>query len=174
MQWSRARRAGRHSGIDPSSSGRGRGRGHHHRERSSLRRALVVAQVALSLILLVGALLFVQSLRNLLTLDAGFRSDGLLVADVDFTRAIPIEFIARKSLAANLSDLAAMGATPTVAVIALGAPPNLDIEKFMIAMADAAKSYSIEIVGGDVSRSDKIIVSIAALGIAKRPLPRPE
>ena len=96
----------------------------------------------------------------------------MLVEDVDFTRAIPIEFIARKSLAANLSDLAAMGATPTVAVIALGAPPNLDIEKFMIAMADAAKSHSIEIVGGDVSRSDKIIVSIAALGTTKRPLLR--
>ncbi|MDQ6799783.1 MAG: AIR synthase related protein, partial [Acidobacteriota bacterium] len=36
----------------------------------------------------------------------------MLVEDVDFTRVVPIEFVARKSLAANLSDLAAMGATP--------------------------------------------------------------
>src|SRR5207248_807363 len=52
----------------------------------------------------------------------------MLVEDVDFTRAIPIELVARKSLAANLSDLAAMGARPAYAVVALGAPPWLDVE----------------------------------------------
>src|SRR5262249_49612946 len=56
------------------------------RERFSLRRILVVTQVALSLVLAVGALLFVGSLRNLLTLDAGFQRDGVLIVDVDFTR----------------------------------------------------------------------------------------
>ncbi len=96
----------------------------------------------------------------------------MLVEDVDFTRAIPIEFVARKSLAANLSDLAAMGATPLHAVVALGVPPWLDIEAFMTAMADAAKKYGIEIVGGDLSRAEKLIVSIAAVGRAKRPLLR--
>jgi predicted permease len=56
------------------------------RERFSLRRGLVVTQVSLSLVLLVGALLFVRSLRNILTLDAGFERDGMVVVDVDFTR----------------------------------------------------------------------------------------
>jgi len=54
--------------------------------RVSVRRALVVTQVALSLVLLVGALLFVGSLRNLLSLDAGFRRDHVLVVSADFTR----------------------------------------------------------------------------------------
>ena len=96
----------------------------------------------------------------------------MLVEDVDFTRAIPSEFVARKSLVANLSDLAAMGATPAYAVVALGAPPYLDIEGFMSAMAAAAAAYKIEIVGGDLSRADKMIVSIAAAGRAERPLLR--
>lgn len=56
------------------------------RERFGLRRVLVVSQVALSLVLLVGALLFVRSLRNLVTLNAGFQQDGIVVAQLDFTR----------------------------------------------------------------------------------------
>ncbi|HKT46571.1 MAG TPA: ABC transporter permease [Candidatus Acidoferrales bacterium] len=56
------------------------------RERFGLRRVLVVTQVALSLVLLVGALLFVRTLRNLLTIDPGFRSEGVIVASIDLTR----------------------------------------------------------------------------------------
>jgi putative ABC transport system permease protein len=51
--------------------------------RFGVRRALVVAQVALTLVLLIGALLFSQSFSNLLDLDVGFEQDGLLVADID-------------------------------------------------------------------------------------------
>src|SRR5580658_1287496 len=54
------------------------------RERFSLRRILVVSQVALSVVLLMGALLFVRSLRNLTTLNAGFQQSGILITSVDF------------------------------------------------------------------------------------------
>jgi predicted permease len=57
------------------------------RERFSLRRALVAVQVALSLVLLVGALLFVRSLRNLLTTDAGFKAEGVISVSLDFAKA---------------------------------------------------------------------------------------
>ncbi len=56
-------------------------------ERVTLRRALVVVQVALSLVLVAGALLFGRSLRNLATLDPGFRTDGVLIAGLDLRRA---------------------------------------------------------------------------------------
>lgn len=56
------------------------------RERFALRRILVVAQVAMSMVLLVSAFLFVRSFNKLITLDAGFRQDGVLVAYLDFSQ----------------------------------------------------------------------------------------
>jgi len=54
------------------------------REKYGLRRLLVVTQVALSLVLVIGSLLFSRSFQKLLTVDAGFRQDGLLLAEVDY------------------------------------------------------------------------------------------
>jgi predicted permease len=51
-----------------------------NRERFSVQRLLVVTQIAISLVLLVGALLFVRSYRNLITIDPGFRESGITVA----------------------------------------------------------------------------------------------
>jgi len=56
------------------------------RTRFGLRRLLMIGQVALSLVLLAGALLFVRSMRNLLTVDAGLHENGLLTVFVDITR----------------------------------------------------------------------------------------
>jgi len=71
------------------------------RERFGLRRGLVVSQVALSLLLVVGALLFSLSLRKLMTLDPGFKQEGILIAFVDFTTLnIPTE--ARSAFKRNL------------------------------------------------------------------------
>ena len=57
------------------------------RKRLSLRRGLVIIQVALSLVLIVGAVLLGRSLRNLTTVDAGFRTEGVLIVNADLTRA---------------------------------------------------------------------------------------
>lgn len=57
------------------------------RERFGLRRALVTGQVGLSLLLLVGALLFVRSFRKLLTTDPGFRPENVLAVQIDFNNA---------------------------------------------------------------------------------------
>jgi len=96
----------------------------------------------------------------------------MLVEDVDFTMSIPLRFITRKSLAVNLSDLAAMGATPSHAVVALAIPKHVDAGQLVDAMADAAKHHAIEIVGGDLSRAEKLVISVTAIGRATRPLLR--
>lgn len=56
------------------------------RKRLGLRRILVVSQVGLSVVLLMGALLFARSLRNLITLNMGFQENGILVTSIDFKR----------------------------------------------------------------------------------------
>jgi predicted permease len=55
--------------------------------RRRLASGLVVAEVALSLLMVVGAGLFVQTLSNLRRLDAGVRRDGVVLVDLDATRA---------------------------------------------------------------------------------------
>ena len=57
-----------------------------------LRRVLVAAQVALTLVLLFGGLLFLATFRNLSTLDVGVRERGIVVASVLFgTDDYPVE-----------------------------------------------------------------------------------
>jgi predicted permease len=56
------------------------------RHRIAFGEVLVVAQIALSLVLLVGASLFAATLTNLRTTELGFNQQGLLLANVDTTR----------------------------------------------------------------------------------------
>jgi putative ABC transport system permease protein len=56
------------------------------RDVLGLRRTLVVAQIALSLVLLFGSLLFGRTLHNLTTADPGFNPRGIVVAGITFRR----------------------------------------------------------------------------------------
>ena len=85
------------------------------RERFLLQRILVAAQVALSLVLLAGALLFARSLQNLMTRDTGFQQDGVLVANIDFTR-LHLPEVRRDSFVRDLLDR--IRAVPGVAAAA--------------------------------------------------------
>ena len=73
-------RAGR---SDLTSTMRARVEGGSGRLRAGLAPALVVSQVALSLVLLVGSGLLVRSLRNLANAEVGFEREGVLVVDMD-------------------------------------------------------------------------------------------
>ena len=55
------------------------------RERFSIQRGLVVAQISVSLVLLVGALLFVRSFHALITVDTGMREQGITRATLQFS-----------------------------------------------------------------------------------------
>src|SRR5207244_10831639 len=77
----------------------------------AVRRGLVVSQVALSLVLLVTALLFVRTFTNLVSVNAGLRQDGVLVADFDFS---PLKMLAAQRPEYKRELLARVRAVPGV------------------------------------------------------------
>jgi putative ABC transport system permease protein len=99
-------------GVAMKASGRGATAG---RDRFLLRRALVVSQVAFSLVLLTGAFLFVRTFRNLLTLNAGFQQDHILVTNFDFS---PLKLPPDNQMAYKRELIARMQAVPGVSSVA--------------------------------------------------------
>lgn len=78
----------RTSQLSPASALAGGGRSlSAGREAVKARRVLVAFQVAISVLLLFGALLFGRTLRQLLSVDPGFDPDGVTVATIEFSRA---------------------------------------------------------------------------------------
>jgi putative ABC transport system permease protein len=75
------------SGIAPQDALKEQGRGVAGARRMTIRHGLVVLQVALSLTLVVGALLFARTFASLVTRSAGFDQDPVLVIDVNAARS---------------------------------------------------------------------------------------
>jgi thiamine-monophosphate kinase len=94
-------------------------------------------------------------------------ASDMLVEGVHFDRSRSDVFsIGRRAAGANLSDMAAMGAVPVCMVAAFGVPPGFDD---VAGIAAGIADYGVELVGGDLSRADQLVISIAALGRADRP-----
>jgi thiamine-monophosphate kinase len=77
-----------------------------------------------------------------------------LVAGVHFQRDATAADIGYKSLAVNLSDMAAMGARPGWALLSLTLPePDENwLGQFMLGFNELAEKYSVSLIGGDLSR----------------------
>ncbi|MEU7856756.1 thiamine-phosphate kinase [Nonomuraea sp. NPDC049141] len=75
--------------------------------------------------------------------------------------------VGRKAAAQNLSDVAAMGAVPTSIVVGLGMPPDLPVE-WLDALADGFREecavVGASVVGGDIARSELVVIGVTALG----------
>jgi putative ABC transport system permease protein len=110
--------------IEPGAAMKASGRGlTAGRERFSLRRALVVAQVALSLVLVASAFLFARSLNKLLTVDAGFRPEGVLITSVGFGRLnLPPErwTAFRQELLERIKSISGVGVASEANLVPLG------------------------------------------------------
>jgi thiamine-monophosphate kinase len=74
-----------------------------------------------------------------------------------------------KSLAVNLSDIAAMGGVPEYAVISLAVPPDTevdDVKAMYQGMLDLAQKYGVAIIGGDTCKAPLVSITITVLGNA--------
>lgn len=75
--------------------------------------------------------------------------------------------VGHRAAAANLADIAAMGATPTAITVGLACPPDLAIswvEQFSTGLRDECALTSASVIGGDISRAASIFISVTALG----------
>lgn len=78
--------------------------------------------------------------------------------------------LGRRALAANLSDLAAMGSRPMGFTFDLAAPPSLEVRRvtgIVRGMLDLAEPFACPLVGGNVTRARQTSIDITALGAVR-------
>jgi len=88
-----------------------------------------------------------------------------LIAGVHFPLKTAAEDIGYKSMAVNLSDLAAMGAEPAWVTLALTLPEAKQdwLEQFCTGFFDIANTYNVQLIGGDLTRGP-LAITIQAVG----------
>jgi thiamine-monophosphate kinase len=99
--------------------------------------------------------------RLVITADA-------MVAGIHFRPEDPAEFVARKLLRVNLSDLAAMGARPLYYLLTTALPAALGaqwVEDFARGLGQDQQLYQVALLGGDsVSTPGPAALSLTAIG----------
>jgi len=101
-----------------------------------------------------------------------FTTDAI-VEGVHFDRAfVPADAIGHRALAVNLSDLAAMGAAPRLALLSMALPPALplaDFDGIARGFAVLAARHRLHLVGGNLTRSPgPLMIDVTLVGTVKR------
>jgi thiamine-monophosphate kinase len=90
------------------------------------------------------------------------------IAGVHFVPDLDPAVLAPRLLAVNLSDLAAMGAEPAYAFLALSTTPGFDHRRFFSALIAACRRFDVLLAGGDLASSPQGTVATLTL-IGRRP-----
>lgn len=95
-------------------------------------------------------------------------SQDSLVEDIHFNKHMMSPYqIGYKSVMVNLSDIAASGAKPAYLTVALSLPKEIKddaVVDFYEGAKYALENLDVEIVGGDITGSDKLYISISVIG----------
>ena len=96
-------------------------------------------------------------------------STDMLLAERHFFSTDPPESLGHKALAVNLSDLAAMGATPRWSLLSIALPDAQPhwLERFAAGWFDLAEQYGVALIGGDTTRGP-LAFSVTILGEVRR------
>ncbi|KMP10369.1 hypothetical protein UR09_06460 [Candidatus Nitromaritima sp. SCGC AAA799-A02] len=100
-------------------------------------------------------------------------STDALIESIHFDlKTISPEQLGRKTLAANISDIAAMGGTPYLALVSLGLPPSTPVkflDGFYSGLEACCRTHNMELAGGDTVASPKhLFINLCILGEARR------
>lgn len=91
-----------------------------------------------------------------------------LVEDVHFRfDLIDWRELGYRAAAVNLSDLAASGADPDALIVTLAVPADTEVDD-VLAFYEGLNEPGVRVAGGDTSRSDRILLSVTALGRSAR------
>ncbi len=103
--------------------------------------------------------------------DSVVTAVDLFVENIHFTRETLSPWqIGYKALTANLSDIAAMGATPSYYLVAIVIPnswTSSEIADIFSGMKSLAQKYSIDLIGGDTVSGERFTLSITIIGHVK-------
>ncbi len=86
------------------------------------------------------------------------------IEGVHFVPGLDPAILAARLLAVNLSDLAAVGAEPAYAFLALAAPAGFDHRRFFEALARETKRWDVNLAGGDLATSPRLTAVMTLLG----------
>ena len=92
-----------------------------------------------------------------------------LISGVHFPIETSAEDVAYKSVMVNLSDLAAMGATPAWITLAISLPEvNEDwLYRFSRSLAEVLKSFNVSLIGGDTTKG-ALSITVQAMGLCDK------
>jgi thiamine-monophosphate kinase len=100
----------------------------------------------------------------------------ILIEDIHFDlKYFTLLEVALKSIAVNLSDIAAMGGEAKYFYLSAGFPNRFfdkGVEEFFRSIESGCQEWGIELAGGDISRSDKLVISITMIGESDKPVMR--
>ena len=96
----------------------------------------------------------------------------MLVENIHFIRSkiTPFE-LGFKTLAVNLSDIAAMGAKPLYSFLSIAIPPDIEMEyldQMLEGYKNLSKKYNVSLAGGDTTYSKTIILNVTVVGIIEK------
>ena len=95
-------------------------------------------------------------------------STDMLIEGVHFERSsISARDLGAKSIVVNVSDIAAMAASPRYAMVSLGIPVDVDaawVMELFGGMRAACDEYALALVGGDTNRADAVVIAVAVVG----------
>jgi len=109
------------------------------------------------------------------TAEKSLFTTDLMIEGVHFLlERTPPRLLGRKALAVNLSDIAAMAGTPKFALLSLGAPPGFSaaaMDQILAGFLERAEETGVALVGGDVCRAERLLISVCVIGEVEPPGP---